>query len=93
MTDKAEQLAQRRRHLIAQAASQRTTLARQIEPWRQPLAHLDQGLAALRYLKRHPFLVAGGVALFAALRPGRAGLWLRRGWLAWRLVQGLRPRR
>lgn len=83
-------LAERRERLVAQAAAQRTALAQNIEPWRTPLALADQGLAVLRVIKHHPaWIVAGGV-LLAALRPGRAGKWLRRGWVAWRIVRELR---
>jgi len=86
MNDKLTQLAERRERLVAQAAVQRTALAKNIEPWRAPLALADQGLAVLRAIKRHPTWILGGVALFVALRPGRAWIWLRRGWVAWRMV-------
>lgn len=81
---------ERRKRLIAQAAAQRTALAQCIEPWRAPLARVDQGLNLLRVIKRHPVWMVGGVVLFAALRPVRVGKWLRRGWVAWRMVRGLR---
>jgi hypothetical protein len=83
-------LAERRERLIAQAAAQRTTLAQCIEPWRVPLARADQGLNLLRAVKRHPAWIVGGVALFALLRPARVGKWLRRGWVAWRVIHKLR---
>ena len=83
-------LAERRERLIAQAAAQRTTLAQCIEPWRVPLARVDQGLNLLRAVKRHPAWIVGGVALFALLRPARVGKWLRRGWVAWRVIHKLR---
>ena len=83
-------LAERRERLIAQAATQRTTLAQCIEPWRVPLARVDQGLNLLRAVKRHPAWIVGGVALFALLRPARVGKWLRRGWVAWRAIHKLR---
>ena len=62
-----------------------------------PLARADQGLAVLRYIKAHPAWIVGGVALLAALRPGRVraagvGKWLTRGWAAWQLVHKLRGR-
>jgi hypothetical protein len=85
-------LAERRERLVAQAAAQRMTLAQSIEPWRAPLARVDQGLAALRYIKRHPAWIIGGVALLAALRPGRVGKWLGRGWIAWQMMHKSRGR-
>ncbi|MDP2431218.1 MAG: YqjK-like family protein [Pseudomonadota bacterium] len=86
------QLAERREHLVARAAAQRTVLAESIEPWRAPLAWADRGLAMLSVLKRHPVWIVGGVAAFASLRIDRAGKWLRRGWVTWQVVQKLRGR-
>ena len=83
-------LAERRERLVAQAASQRVALAQNIEPWRIPLALADQGLTALRYIKRNPEWIVGGVVLLAALRPGHVGKWLGRGWVTWQVVQKLR---
>lgn len=84
------QLTERRERLIAEAAAQRATLARCIEPWRAPLAVADKGVSALHFLKQHPALLAGGGILLAALRPVRVVRWLRRGWVAWRVLRGLR---
>jgi len=92
VSEKSNRLAERRERLVAQAAAQRTALAQNIEPWRLPLARADQGLAALRYVKRHPAWIIGGVALLAVVRPGRAGTWLARSWMTWRMVQKLRGR-
>ncbi len=92
MNDKLVRLAERRERLIAQAAAQRMALAQNIEPWRTPLALADKGLAALRYIKSHPAWIVGGSFLLAALRPGRAGKWLRRGWVTWQIVHKLRGR-
>ena len=97
MNEKRSRLAERRERLIAQAAAQRSALAQNIEPWRRPLARVDQGLAVLRKIKRHPAWIAGGVALLTALRPGRVraagiGKWLTRGWATWQMVQKLRGR-
>ena len=92
MNDKLIRLAERRERLVAQAAAQRMALAQNIEPWRIPLARADQGLAALRYIKSHPAWLVGGVVLLAALRPGRAGKWLGRGWVMWQMMHKLRGR-
>lgn len=85
MNEKLTQIAERRERLVAQAAAQRIALAQNIEPWRVPLARLDQGLAALRFVRKHPAtLVVGGI-LLAALRLRRAGKWLQLGWVTWRM--------
>jgi len=86
MNKKLMRLAERREHLIGQAAAQRMALAQNIEPWRIPLARVDQGLAVLRFIKRHSSWVVGGMVLIAALRPGRVGKWLRRGWVTWQMM-------
>ncbi len=85
-------LVERRQRLIAQCADQRAALAQTVEPWRAPLARVDQGLAALQTLRRNPALFVGGVVFLAILRPGRAMNWLRRGWLGWQLLRGLHKR-
>lgn len=90
MTNRLILLAERRERLIALAASQRTALAQNIEPWRKPLALADKGLSALRYVKRHPAWIVAGFALFVVLRPARAGKWLQRGFVTWRIIDSLR---
>ena len=92
MNEKLARLAERRERLVAQAAVQRMALAQNIEPWRIPLARADQGLAALRFIRRHPALIAGGGVLVAVLRPARIWKWLRRGWVTWWIVHDLRGR-
>lgn len=93
MNEKLTRLAERRERLVAQAAAQRMALAQDIEPWRIPLARVDQGLAALRYLKSHPVWIVGAAALLAALRPGRVGKWLQLGWGTWQMRHILRSNR
>lgn len=90
MSRSLAQLAERRRQLVAQAAAQRTALAHTMEPWRARLALADHGVAAFHYIARHPALIAGAVLVLAALRPRRAGKWLRRGWLVWQIGRRLR---
>ena len=86
------QIAARRERIVALVASQRGTLAQNVEPWRMPLALADQGIAALRYLKRHPEGIVGVALLLVALRPGRIATWLGRGWVSWQLLQSLRSK-
>lgn len=65
-----------KQRLQFEAAAQRDALARHAEGLR-PLFHAaDQVHAGLRWAGRHPEVVAGGVALLAASRPGfRRFLW------------------
>lgn len=90
MNEKLMRLAERRDRLVAQAAAQRVALVKDIEPWRIPLALADQGLAALRFFKRHPAWIVGGIVLLATRRPGGVGKLLRRGWMTWQIMNRLR---
>ena len=90
MNRKQQRLAQRREYLVARISAQRVALVEDIEPWRMPLGLVDQGLSALRFIGRHPEWIAGGVVLFVALGPGRAGKWLGRGWVTWQVMHRLR---
>jgi len=86
------QIAQRRAHLQAQAASQRAELAQQMERFRAPLTLVDRGMEAIRFVRRNPLLLVGASTLFIALRQYGSGKWLRRGWLVWQLVRRLRSK-
>jgi hypothetical protein len=90
MTEKPARLVEQRENLIKLAAAQRTALAQHIEPWRMPLARVDQGLTALRTIRRNPAWIVGGVVLLTVFRPYRVVKWLRGGWVAWRMLSGLR---
>lgn len=92
MNGKLGSLQQRREQLLAKAALQRIALARDITPWRGPLALADQGLNALRYVKRHPVLAIGGMGLLTVFRATRSLRWLQRGYVVWRFVHGMRDR-
>lgn len=89
MNKKLAILAEHRRQLVARAATQRAALMTGIEPWRAPLAIADKGLDAIRYVKRHPALMIGAVALFAVLRRYPGGKWLQRGWAMYELTRSL----
>ena len=78
-------LAERRARLVSRAADQRATLAHCVEPLRAPLEIVDRGIAVIGYIQRHPVVTFATVALTIALRPQRAGRWLHRGWIMWRL--------
>ena len=89
MSDKRIPLAKRREDLVAQAAMQRHTLTRDLEPWRAPFELADQGLGALRYIKAHPQWLIAPILLVAVLRPRRVGRWLGSGWMSWRVMRRL----
>ena len=92
MNMKLIELAERRAMLVARAAIQRSELAQALAPWRRPLAVVDQGVLAVRYLSRHPGLLLGVAGFAAVLRPKRVFGWLRRGWMVWRTVLAVKRR-
>ena len=81
MNAKLIELAKRRTTLVARAATQRAELSQVLAPWRGPLAVVDQGWVAVRYMRRHAALLVGVAAFVAPFRPWRVARWLRRGWL------------
>lgn len=85
-------LAARRQQLVARAAAQRAVLANSMVQWRPRLALLDRGLAAVRYVRRYPKVLAAVGLLAAVLRPRFAVGWLQRGWLLWQVGSVLRKR-
>lgn len=89
---------QRRGELLARIAAQREQMAETGARWQAPLALADQGLAVMRFLRSHPVLVAGVVALFVIRRRGVVGL-VKGGWRVWKgyrflatLAEKLSPR-
>ena len=85
MNSTLTQLAERREHLVAQAAAQRTALAQHAAPWRAPLALADRGLDILRTIRRHPAWLLGATLVLVALRPGRAGKLTRFALVGWQV--------
>ncbi|MFN3398522.1 MAG: YqjK-like family protein [Sulfurimicrobium sp.] len=92
MNSRLIELAEHRERLLARISRQRDELAHHASPLKAVFAVADKGVAAARFLRRHPGLVAGAVGLFVALRPRLALRWLGRGWSLWKVVQKLRQR-
>jgi hypothetical protein len=86
MNEKLFELTQRRGELLVRIAVQREQLTEIKTAWNAPLALADQGLAAVRFLRRHPLLVAGTMAFFVIRRHSMAGLM----WGAWRVWKDYR---
>lgn len=74
---------QRRGELLARIASQREQVAQIGARWETPLAFADKCLAAVRFLRSRPALVASVAALFVIRRRGLIGL-ARSGVLMWK---------
>ena len=83
-------LAKRREHLVIKAEAQRLTVSQSLDIWRKPLSIADHGLNVLRYVRNHPFMIAGGsTALISIIRPNGFGKWFQRVWLAWQILRKL----
>ena len=86
----AIELALKKQLLLLEAAGQREELARHTVGL-QPIFHFaDRTLDGARWIGRHPEVVAGGVALLAAARPGvRRFLWRwgKRIFIGWQLLR------
>ena len=87
MNPKLTELAEQRAAVVARADAQRAELSQALESWRGPLAVVDQGWAAVRYLGSNPMLLGGVAAFLFALRPWRLVKWLPPSWLTWRLAR------
>jgi len=65
---------QRRTNLLAKIAVQREQIKSASARCEVPLAVADQGLAAVRYVRSHPLILIGVVALVSIRRSGVAGM-------------------
>lgn len=87
-------LAVERGRLLERISSQRQLLTQQLQPLGEAMGTADRVVAGARrcgdYLKRHPELVATGVAVLVILRPSRVWRWSSRALLAWRTWRMLR---
>jgi YqjK-like protein len=83
MNEKMFELKQSRGELLARIAAQREQMTEIGMHWRIPLALADEGVAAVRFLRCHPLLVAGVVAFSVIRHRGAAGL-VSGVWLVWK---------
>ena len=90
MQKRLESISEKRERLVKQAADQRLSLVENIRPLQSSMHLADKGLNVVRYVKKHPVLLLGIVALFGLLRPTRAVKWLRTSWIAAFAIRGLR---
>lgn len=86
MNAKLIELAERRKTLVARAAAQRAELSRALAPWRRPLVAVNQGWVVVRYVRSHPVVLVGGMAIVSALSTWRRAKWPERGLLLWNLA-------
>ena len=77
---------QRRAELLARITAQRSRVTEIGTQLQTTFELADRGLAAVRFFRSRPFLLAGIVAVFVARRHGAAALV----WGGWRLWTGYR---
>jgi hypothetical protein len=85
-------IAERKASLLAKIGRQRTELAQATAPWHEPLALVDKGLLAVRYLKCHPVLLVGLAVVSVALRPKFSASCFQRGWMVWKMALAVKRR-
>jgi hypothetical protein len=90
MNTKRIELAERRKILVAMAATQRAELSQALAPCREALAVVDRGLVAVRQIRTYAALLVELVAFVAPLRPLRMAKSLRRDGLAWRVAHAVK---
>ncbi|MCE5182177.1 MAG: YqjK-like family protein [Betaproteobacteria bacterium] len=83
------ELYRRRVDLVVRSADQRVELGNACHAWRLPLAMADRGVAAWRFMHKHPVLLVGVSATLVLTRPRLALKWFRRGWTLWQAYRGL----
>lgn len=83
MSDPMSELLQRRAELQARIAAQRGEMAGIAARLHRPLAIADRGMAALRFLRTGPFLVAGIVVVAVVARRHGAAALLKAGLRLW----------
>lgn len=86
MNDRIAQTAQHRAELVSKIAAQRADVAKAIKPIRASFALADKGLSGLRFLAKHPVVLASAVAIAVAVLPKRWMFVLQGGWAAWRMA-------
>lgn len=89
-TARLTEIARRKERIVASIGREREMISAEFRAWQKPLEVLDRGIAATRFLRAHPVLVAAAIALAAIL--GRHSLlrWAGRGlvvWRSWRALQ------
>jgi hypothetical protein len=80
MKQKRHDIACRRHLLLDKITSQRIEIAGISLQLQKPLALADLGIRAVYFIRRHPALVASGIAILLALRRGDLHLVVKQVW-------------
>lgn len=96
MTAMPQDLAERRRVLVARAAEQRAALVTSADRLAAPLQRVDHGMRTLASLRQHPALIVGVVVAIVLIKPRRIGALIevgRKAFRAWAVVAPVVARR
>lgn len=74
VNDSMFKLMQNRSKLLAKIAAQRGQMTEIEAEWRAPLALADRGVAIVRFLRCHPLLVSGAMAIILFRQRGMTGM-------------------
>lgn len=91
MKTRAELLAQRRRHLIAESVAQRAHLVQQAQPLASTLSSLETATRIFERVRRHPEWLVGAAIGLIAIRPRRLSTLLQLGTNGLRTWRQLAP--
>jgi hypothetical protein len=91
MRARAELLAARRRHLIAESLAQRAHLAQQTRPLAHTLGSLEIGIRIVERIRQHPEWLVGAALGLIAIRPRRLSALLQLGTNGLRTWSQLKP--
>ena len=79
-----DEIMMRKARLAERIAGQRARLADDAAALGPLISLADRGMAAVRAIRAHPEWVAVAAGILFVLRPRRAFVWVRRGFMAWR---------
>ncbi len=91
MKTRADLLAQRRRHLIAESVAQRAHLAQQAQPLAHTLDSLETATRIFTRIRQHPEWLVGAALGLIAIRPRRLSALLQLGTSGLRTWRQLAP--
>ena len=80
MNQQIADITSRRLVLLEKIKVQRMELVEISQQFHKPLALVDGGIKAVRFIGNHPTLLRGGIALLLALLRGNLPLMVRQGW-------------
>jgi hypothetical protein len=92
MNDASALLQARRQVILDRIAVQRCRLALGVRALHRPLRYIDVATHTWQLFRRHPGFTLCGIASIVAAWPREMtpGRMVRRAWITWELVQGLR---